>query len=380
MTNKTPSSSNLTSFREAETCLYLDYMAWQTWYLTDGTYINLVIIASVNSIAAIATILLNALVIVVVATKRQLRTHYNILLACLAGADLLVGGLVQPLLVVVEVKHILSIPPFCAFHTVCVVVSYGTCVASISHLVLISVERYFFIKHPLRYEAVVTEGRITTGILTAWAFAAVVTIIAAVLAIVDSETELYWILLTIGDVLVALVSLVFIVVIGYTSVVIFVEARRLKRRLQTEQLSEEEAKRLKKDNKAANTLKIILAAILLSYMPTVILIGYTASSGDLIEPHVLYVLLDWCFTFVLLGSFFNPLIYCWRIKKLRRALLDILQSRQPQTIPDVQMLEIHRHHNDVQPPSTPDAPAMPEPLLFSTLKPTRLPPIVEVDC
>ena len=236
MTNTTPASTNLSS----EACHHLIYTAWQPRYLSDSVYNNLAALITINSISAITAILLNSLVIIVVATKQQLKTRYNILLACLAATDLLVGVLVQPLFVASDIKHILGIGPFCALDTVLVVVSYGVCGASISHLVLISVERYVFIKFPLRYEDIVTEERINGGVLTAWAVSAFSSIMMIVLASINSESKVYPNLLTISVQLTAVVVLVYIAVIVYTYVAIFLEARNHKRRLQTEQLSEEE--------------------------------------------------------------------------------------------------------------------------------------------
>ena len=332
-----------------EVCHHLSYEAWQTRYLTDSVYNNLAALISINSISAITAILLNALVIIVVATKQQLRTPYNILLACLAATDLLVGVLVQPLFVASEIKHIRGIGPFCALDTVLVVITYSVCGASIGHLVLISVERYVFIKLPLRYEDIVTEERITGGVLMTWAVSASVSIMMIVLASINSESEEYQTFLTIFDVQITFIVLVYVAVIVYSYVAIFLEARKHKRRLKTEQLPEEEAKRLRKNNKAANTLTIILMALLFSYILTVIFMGYAALSDDLVEPHVIYVLSAWSYTFIHLGSLFNPLIYCWRMKKLRRAFLDVLHLSQPQVSPDIEFLPQHNNNQPAPP-------------------------------
>lgn len=125
-----------------EDCNHLSYAAWQPGYLTGGVHHNLIAVICINSISAIAAILSNALVVAVIATKQQLRTLYNILLACMGATDLMVGMLVQPLFVVSEIKHLNGFAPFCALDTVVSVTSYGFCLASVGHLVLISVERY----------------------------------------------------------------------------------------------------------------------------------------------------------------------------------------------------------------------------------------------
>ena len=64
-----------------------------------------VALASINSIAVVATIFLYALVIFAVTTRHRLRTNTTILLACLAVSDLIAGLIVQPVGIAVDVKH-----------------------------------------------------------------------------------------------------------------------------------------------------------------------------------------------------------------------------------------------------------------------------------
>ena len=76
---------------EMERCPYMQGVVWRKSYLTDGAFRNLVAVIATNSASLILNILLNVLVILAVTTRRPLRTKSNILLACLAGSDLLAG-------------------------------------------------------------------------------------------------------------------------------------------------------------------------------------------------------------------------------------------------------------------------------------------------
>ena len=149
-----------------------------------------------------------------------------------------------------------------------------------------------------------------------------------------------------------ILGFLYICIVTYTYCYIFSETRRQLKRLQSEQVSQEEAKRMKKENIAANTLMIILGALVLTYiLPTVIFAIVTASSENIIiEPHVKILLWSWITTFGLLGSVFNPIIFFWRIKKLRRAPFEILHCIQPEnTPPPIEMQEIQRHRPEIQP-------------------------------
>ena len=114
MTNVSPPSTTNSYDPDIEECHYLQGLVWRKMYLTEHTYRNLVAVICVNSLAIIPTILLNALVIFVVATRRPLQTTSNILLACLAGTDLLAGLVVEPLVIAVNVQRIFGVQPFCA--------------------------------------------------------------------------------------------------------------------------------------------------------------------------------------------------------------------------------------------------------------------------
>jgi sterol desaturase/sphingolipid hydroxylase (fatty acid hydroxylase superfamily) len=161
-----------------------------------------------------------------------------------------------------------------------------------------------------------------------------------VLAVLDSATEPYLHYVRVKDVILAILASINIAIIIYTYAYISSETRRHIKRLQTEQLPQEEAKRLKKENKVSKTLTIVLAALVLTYMPTIVLGVAVASWENVVKPHILSVLWSWIWTFVQLGSLLDPIIYFWRLKKLRRAVLEILHYRQQEnTPPPIEMME-----------------------------------------
>ena len=106
--------ATMTVDREKEKCSYLYNYNWRKEYLTDGAYKNLVAMIGINSVAALLTILLNAVMILAVATRHHLRSNPNILLACLAGTDLLTGLTAQPVTIAVYIERILGLGSFCS--------------------------------------------------------------------------------------------------------------------------------------------------------------------------------------------------------------------------------------------------------------------------
>ncbi|XP_078354486.1 beta-1 adrenergic receptor-like [Oculina patagonica] len=372
MANAVSPSSTNSSDPESEECHYLyDGSLWKETYLTEFevTYPSLVAVTVINLLAVIPAILLNALIILAVVARHQLRTNSNILVACLAGTHLL-GGLVgQPIAIAVELKRILGDGPFCSMEKAFTVAKLGGGLTSLGTLMLISIDRYIAIKHPLRYRTIVVKQRIKTGVLLAWAIGFLVTVQEIVLAAIDSETELYLQCCKVKDGILVLIGSFHISVITYTFCYIFSETRRQNKRLQTEQLSQEEASRLRKENKATNTLTIILAALVLSYLPTIIIIAVVSSANNIIPPHIISVLWSWISTVNQLGTLFDPIIYFWRVKKLRRAILEIVHYRQPENSPPpIEMIEIKRYRPEMQPTTSEAfsmAVARQEPVLLS---------------
>ena len=352
MTTASPASFNASSEPEKEECPFLYGTVWRKTYLTEYTYRNLVAITCINLASVLFTIVLNAMVIFVIATKRRLQTNSNILLACLAVTDLLTGLVGFPVAIAVDLKRIFGDGPFCTLEKLFIVASSVPSFASVSHLVLISVDRYIAIKYPLRYHDIVTKQRLITGVLLVWAASMLVLIEEVTFAVIDSDS----IYMKVKDTIIFFICLVYVVVIIYTSYYIFSETRRQKKRIQTEQVTREEAKRMKKDN----TLAIILAVLAWTYLPTIIGVIVTLSSGNLMGPGATSVLWRWVATSVMLGSLFNPLIYCWRIKKLRHAFLEILHFRQLHNrSATIEMVEIQRRRPEIQISSCEDVSPMP---------------------
>ena len=367
---KNTSSPSHTRFYNPEECPHLETSKslWQAQYLTEGTFKHLVAVTVINSIAIIPTIVLNALVIFVVASTQRLRSKSNILLACLAGTDLLTGLVCQPTRIAMEMKRILGVGQFCtSLEKMNSVTTVALNFASLGHLVLISIDRYIAIKKPLRYPAIITKQRIKVGVILVWATVLIVTTTRQVLTSIKSQTNIVDVCRK------AFVTLASILVLGsvgtilYTYCYIFTATRRQKR-LQTEQLTDEEAKRIKKDKRDVNTLGFILFVLVLTYFPGTVAATVAISLKN-VELWITNIIWSWSSTLAGLGSFFNPIIYCWRMKKMRQASLQILHLTQPDNRPPaIEMQVIQRHRVEIQ-PTTSEPFSMPvikpEPVLLS---------------
>ena len=240
------SSTMNSSDQGKQECLYLQDNVWRKTYLTEHAYRNLVALICVNSVTRIPTILLNALAIFAVTKNRSLQSNSNILLACLAGSDLFAGMVGLTFTVAVNVKRAFSIEPFCALESAHFITLYGPTYVSLGHLVLISVDRYIAIKEALKYPVIVTKQQIKKGAIAPWAIGVYLVIQETVLAVtVEEAAKMYSVYWTVGSVSASVIGLACISGISFCYMYIFSEIRRQKKRLQSEQLIQEEEKKSK---------------------------------------------------------------------------------------------------------------------------------------
>ncbi|XP_038016229.1 D(1) dopamine receptor-like [Motacilla alba alba] len=125
-----------------------------------------VVTAACLSLLILCTLLGNALVCLAVLRFPHLRSKVtNLFVVSLAVSDLLVAVLVMPWR---AASDVLGFWPFGAFCDLWVAFDITCCTASILHLCLISVERYWAIADPFRYQRRVTQRLAFVTIAVAW--------------------------------------------------------------------------------------------------------------------------------------------------------------------------------------------------------------------
>ena len=273
-----------------------------------------------NAISCPFVILLNILVMMAVKTKRQLRTKSNVSLACLATTDLVVGLVVQPLLIVHysfmlkgETEVICS-----RLSKITVAITTSCLVATVTHFVVLSAERYLAIKHSFAYESLVTEVRIivTSGLV--WAVAIIVSLEDFLPKNIQYITKFVFVIML----------FICLTLVVYFNVALYREVRRNEKQIIANQVSLEEKEKLLKNKKAFYCTVIVLLVIFLCYFPAhiifVIMIYVMKDSIDINIKHIMLHLLS---LLPLLNSLFNPLIYAFRIRYFRVAFIQLLSRK-----------------------------------------------------
>ena len=258
------------------------------------------------------TAVLNALVMIAVKTKSRLRAHKsNILLALLASTDFTVGVLIQPSFIAVLVMFLLDEPiGYCVmrvFRTVLVCLVE----TSLLHLVLISGERYLAMKHPFAYTTIITEARLLIASALVWLLSVILQFPLAV------DKTAFFLLKNVFSVL----SMAFIV---FCHVTVYRETRRHEQQLSAQQVTQEAREQLQKNKKALKLTSIILAVLILCYIPSPVFAHVTVRYGSKMSLETVYIFFFSVTTILFLNSLLNPIIYSLRMRPFRVAFIELI--------------------------------------------------------
>lgn len=223
-------------------------------HLPISAFIWLVFIIVVNLLSLPLTLLLNALVIIVVKTQRRLRSMANVLLACLAVTDFMVGLTIQPLRISTDIIALKgwTTSEFSLLSDLKKKLFSTFWFASLFHLVLISGERYLAMKHSYSYPTLVNTVRLLVASTVTW--------IVAILPVLSKVFEPI-----LGICIVANVPIII-----FCQVVVYGEVRRHEKQIIAHQVSLEAREKFKKEKKALKITTLIIVAVAACYLPSLV--------------------------------------------------------------------------------------------------------------
>ena len=281
------------------------------------------ILVPITSIASLVTILLNALVIIAIKRKKELQRISYILLSSLAVTDLLVGAVNMPLSATTDVLIALrKVHDVCMIDSVNVHLMFLIFGSSTYHLTLIALERYVAIQKWMNYRTIVTRSRVKKLAIGAWFAALLTTLPIILLEAIGADPKFAFVCVNIIIVMGTAASILTV----YFYIMVYLGAR--KRKLsQISQVSSLVAAKL--ENKVAKTAGLITAALFISFLPAAV-VGTLENFFPTFRK-------NWAFrsseTLMQLTSIVNPCIYCYRDRRFRNALLELLRIRKPQATP-----------------------------------------------
>ena len=290
------------------------------WDLSERTMFK--ITAAITIVVCPVTILLNILVILAVKLRRALKEHNsNILLASLAVADVLMGVVSMPLAicldVLVLVKRYLSVGGFCRIAFVNDLTLYVGGCSSTYHLAVIAWERYVAIRKWREYKVIVTRGRIKKYAVIAWLLTMVIAIPPRFMKIGGVPYKY----LVVVNILGSLPGLVCVILVGYFYIMVYLGVRKRNVNTLTEVRSLVQAKLA---TKVAKTTAMLTAAVLVSFIPSSVYLFFGEGYPGLRRSSYF----RWSMMMAQLNSVINPVLYCYRDRRYRDAMLEMLKMKK----------------------------------------------------
>lgn len=268
--------------------------------MSSFTFINCIL----NVPLMLACVTGNSLTLSAILRTPSLRSPSNIFMCSLAISDLLVGIIVQPVYIAYELKQE---PPLT--FAINVLFSF-TGVVSLCTMTAISVDRFMALQFHLRYQCLMTEKRAMYTSLSLWLFGILLSFVT-----LWNKTIMFAFLA------VGIAICIFISTFSYTRIYLIVRQHQFQIRAQQQAL--QLPMNLVRTKRSAISTFIYYICMILCYTPMFSFMSIVA-----IRPG-LSGLMVWKVgnTFVFMNSSINPILFCWRVRELRRAVLKLVRPR-----------------------------------------------------
>ena len=276
-----------------------------------------------NIFLSYTAFMLNVVTIYAIHKTSTMPNTLKTLLLSLACSDVTVGLFSQPLYTFFLINWLRLDNPSCNTQQVLTILGSSFSAASFLGVVAVSVDRFLAVHLHLRYQELVTHRRVVIVVIVIWVYNAFLSLM------------ILWGLLGTRDLL-GTINFAFSFIITLVVYIrINLTMRRHKNHIQSMQIrneaQSEEIKNFTVLIKSTVGIFYVYLVFLICYLPYLICKAVIQIYGSSIVLKKLYL---YSLTFVYLNSSLNPVIYCWKMKHIRHAIIDILQrmswnSNQP---------------------------------------------------
>ena len=264
--------------------------------------------------------MLNSITIYAMRKTSSLPKNIKTLLLSLAVSDLGVGLIVQPLYIAIRAMELepdfgnnsTYKTTFKAFLFWLYLFSY----ASFFGVTTLTVDRFLAIHLHLRYNELVTHKRVIDVVISIWVLSAILSLIRQ---LVPGENDAY--------VIFAAIEVVCLIITAVLCCKIYLVVQRHTNQFHALQVQQEA-----QNDETANAAKLRKSAVATFYVYFVFLLCYLPRICVFFASKILgsrTAIADWLpfvMTLVFVNSSLNPLIYCWKMRHIRHAIMGILRK------------------------------------------------------
>lgn len=289
-------------------CSFLDVNLEQT----KNTFIASILTSILNAVFSLLTVSGNYIILRAIWKTQELHSPSFILLFCLAAADLLVGLICQPFFVAYQIAELTdNFSAYCILRMIQNISGWITTGVSFGTLSGVSIDRLLALTLHLRYNTIVTVQRIVRAVCVFW--------ILSIAVVMVRFWIRPWIIFPFAVVVASFV------VTTLSTLKIFQIIRRHQRQITQQQQSVQSSttNAMIKCRKSAVTVLYVYGLFVLLYLPFCATMFVEAVTGYTLTVKIAY---DYVTTAVFINSFLNPIVYCWRIGEIRRAVKNLLRK------------------------------------------------------
>ena len=280
---------------------------------SDALYSSLIINCVFNAFSAYTAIMLNILTIHAMRKTSSLPKPLKTLLLSLAVSDLGVGLLAQPLYIAEMVNHTDFL--LTTFNIVTPLFAS----ASFFSVVAISVDRFLAIHLHLRYQELVTHKRVVAVVISIWTLSLLFPLLIFYL---NFQTPVHVFMIVVF-------GLCFIIS-GIVYSRIYFAATHHANQVQVLQMQVAQNSQIEsvaRKRKSAISMFYVYLVFLVCYLPQCcVAVTYLIQSPPSTALHDVNL---YSITLVFLNSSLNPVIYGWKMRHIRHAMIDVLRNIFP---------------------------------------------------
>ena len=281
-------------------------------FYTRGVNGELIFLSSLNIILSIAAFLGNTLILVALNKESSLHLPSKLLYRNLAITDLCVGIVVGPLAVIYWISVLTERWDICFYADSAVgFAGYTLCSVSLFTLTAISVDRLLALLLGLRYRQVVTYKRTCITAIFFW-----------ILSIGGSAFFFIPVIISSFQYLVTATCLI-TTILSYTKIFFFLRHNQINVHKHVTQGQLNQSLNMVRYRKAVNSALWVQGTMVVCYLPFTIAVALMPQRGI---PISAYRAWHFTATLVYLNSSLDPLIYCWKISEVRKAVKDTIRE------------------------------------------------------